>query len=155
MINIMVMDYFFLVSRALYTALQYCVPCTICNLSIVKANKHIEPTFTLISVLKPRRTLYLLFLGSTGAPNARNSSGIADIFTSYSDVKINVAIFRNHSCCSSPLLLFVHPPLAFDLRESSPNGVQMFLKTVPATWLWRSTSSLPTGIEETAVMWIV
>lgn len=30
----------------------------------------------------------------------------------------------------------------------------MFLNTVPATWLWRSTSSLPTGIEQTAVRWL-
>lgn len=47
MINMEVLDYFFL---ALCTALQYCVPCTICNLSILNINKHIEPAFTLISV---------------------------------------------------------------------------------------------------------
>lgn len=50
MLNMVVMDYFFLVSCALYAALQYSVVCTICNPLIVKANKHTVPAFTLISV---------------------------------------------------------------------------------------------------------
>lgn len=170
-----VKDYFFPVSCALYTALQYCVPCTICNLSIVKANKH-KPAFTLISV-NSIVTAQSCFI----AVNWITSKDWIFYF-SVSVITINIPLFLYNnvviyegdfllvhsgtpgliyllflgSCRSSPLLPFVHPPFAFDLRGSSPIRVQMFLNTVPATWLWRSTSSLPTGIEQTAVMcWIV
>lgn len=101
---------FFLVSRALYTALQYCVPCTICNLSIVKANKHIEPAFTLISADSIGTAQNFLFV----VPGVRWSPECSEPLRKISSRPVRLHVLFSQCCYfSQPPQRLLQPSSAF------------------------------------------